>query len=140
MDPTAAIGLAANVVQFVDFSWKLFRDTKDLYDSSTGASADHDILELIITDLAAFNDKLTAPTAPGAIPDSMRNLASQCIYVIAELRDILNKIRVQGPRKKWKSFVQALRSIWKKDQIDNLVKRLEALRSEIQFHLQLIIR
>ncbi len=140
MDPTAAIGLAANVVQFVDFSWKLFRDTKDLYESSTGASADHDILELIITDLAAFNDKLTAPTAPGAIPDEMRNLASQCIYVIAELRDILNKIRVQGPRKKWKSFVQALRSIWKKDQIDNLVKRLEALRSEIQFHLQLIIR
>ncbi len=72
IDPIAAIGLAANIVQFVDFSWKLLSETRDLYDSSTGVSADNDLLETISKDLINLNDALTAPSTAGVIPDRIK--------------------------------------------------------------------
>lgn len=140
MDPVAALGLAGNIVQFVDFSCKILQDTKSLYSSSTGVSAENDVVEAICRDIINLNDALTAPSAPGAIPDSMRSLASTCKDVAAELLGTLDKIRVREPHRKWKSFVQALRSVWKKEQIEELVRRMERLRSETQYRLQLMLR
>ena len=140
MDPVAALGLAANIVQFVNFSCKVLQDTKSLYKSTTGASAENDVLEVICHDLMDLDTALTAPSAPGAIPDSLRSLASLCKEVAAELLGILDKIRVREPRHKWKSFVQALRSVRKKEQIEELLKRIERLRNEMQFRLHLMLR
>lgn len=140
MDPVAAIGLAGNIVQFVDFSWKLLDEAKDLYGSTTGASQDNDLLELISNDLNVLNDKLTATSASGAIPNPIRTLAAQCKDVADELLYILNTIKVKGPHRKWRSFLQALRSVWKEDQIERLVKRLETLRGAMQMRLQVILR
>lgn len=137
MDPIAALGLAANIVQFIDFSWKLVYDAKDLYESSTGASADHNILLSVSSDIIHFNNKLSAPSTPGAIPDSIRALASQCKKVALELLRVLETLKVEGPHKKWKSFMQALRSVWKKEQIQSLVERLGKLRNQMQLQLQL---
>ena len=140
MDPVAALGLAGNIVQFVDFSCKVLQDTKSLYKSTTGVSAENDVLEVICHDLTDLDNALAAPSAPGAIPDSMRRLASMCRVVAAELLGILDKIRVRKPSQKWKSFVQALRSVWKKEQIEDLLKRMERLRNEIQYRLQWMLR
>ena len=140
MDPVAALGLAGNIVQFVDFSCKVLQDTKGLYKSTTGASAENDVLEVICRDLIDLDNALTAPSAPGAIPDSMRSLASMCKEVAAELLGIFDKIRVREPRQKWKSFVQALRTVWKKERIEELLKRMESLRNETQYRLQLMLR
>ena len=140
MDPVAALGLAGNIVQFVNFSCKVLQDGKILYKSTTGASAENDVLEVICRDLIDLDNALTAPSAPGAIPDSMRSLASRCKEVAAELLGILDKIRVREPRQKWKSFVQALRSVWRKEQIEELLKRMERLRNETQNRLQLMLR
>ena len=136
----AALGLAGNIVQFVDFSCKVLQDTKSLYSSSTGASAENDVIEAICRDLINLNNNLTAPSAPGAIPDSIRSLASSCKDVAAELLGTLNKIRVREPHQKWKSFVQTLRKVWKEGQIEELVKRMERLRNETQYRLQLMLR
>ena len=140
MDPVAALGLAGNIVQFVDFSCKVLQDTKSLYKSTTGASAENDVLEVICRDLIHLDNALTVPSAPEAIPDSMRSLASMCREVAGELLGILDKIRVHEPRQKWKSFVQALRSVWKREQIEDLLKRMERLRNETQYRLQLMLR
>ena len=140
MDPISAIGLAGSIVQFVDFSWKIFSETKDLYISSTGTTAGNDVLESISRDLIQLNDALTAPSNAGAIPDGMRDLASQCKGVAQELFEVLDKIKVKGPRRKWKSFAKALQSVWKAEQIEKLVKRMERLRNEMQLRLQLILR
>ena len=140
MDPVAALGLAGNIVQFVDFSCKILHDSKILYGSSTGVSADNDIINSIASDIIDLDNALTAPSEAGAIPNSARSLASACKTVAAELLKVLEKIRVEGSNRRWKSFVQALRSVWKKEQIEELVKRMERLRGETQYHLQLILR
>ena len=139
MDPIAAIGLAGNIVQFVDFTWKLIDEAKSLYDSSTGVSEENDLLELIVNDLNDLNGNLTAPSALGAIPGPVRSLASKCKDVASELLETLDSIKVKGRGRKWNSFLQALRSVWKKGQIEGLVKRLKGLRDEMQFGLQLAL-
>ena len=83
MDPISVIGLAGNIVQFVDFTWKLIDEARSLYDSSTGASEENDLLELITKDLNDHYDNLTAP--------------SRCKDVASELLDILDTIKVKGP-------------------------------------------
>ena len=140
MDPVAALGLAASIVTFIDFSWKLLYEVKDLNDSSTGASLEHDTLEKISNDLLSLNNDLTAPSAINAIPAPIRDLAGQCKDVTIELLDVLNDLKVRGPHKRWKSFVQALRSVWKKEEIEGLIKRLERLRDELQFRLQVLLK
>lgn len=139
-DPVAALGLAANIVQFVDFSHKLLSESRALYNSATGSSADNTVIEAVATDLDLLNAKLTAPSAAGAIPESMRSLASQCKDVASELLAVLDKIKVKGPHRKWKSFVQALQSVWRKEEIDELVRRMERLRDEMHFRLQIMMR
>ena len=98
MDPVAALGLAGNIVQFVDFSCKILQDTKSLHKSTTGKSAENDVLQVICRDLMNLDNALTAPSAPGAIPESMRSLASMCKELAAELLGILENIRVREPR------------------------------------------
>jgi len=139
-DPLAALGLAANIVQFVDFSHRLLSESKALYNSATGSSADNVVIETVATDLHLLNAKFTTRSAVGAIPDSMRNLASQCKDHAIEILDVLDKIKVKRPHKKWKSFPQAVRSIWKKEEIEELVRRMERLRNEMHFRLQIMMR
>ena len=136
MDPITTIGLAGNIVQFVDFSWGLLCESKRLYDSGTGASAENDVLDTIADDVIRLSDALTAPSAIGAVPDQMRDLARQCKGVAYELLTILDHVKAKGPRKKWTSFVAALRSVWKKEEIEGLVTRMEKLRNQMQTHLQ----
>ena len=136
MDPITTIGLAGNIVQFVDFSWGLLCESKRLYESSIGALADNDVLDTIANDIDRFSDVLTAPSAVGAVSDQMRDLVLQCKEVAHELLAILDNVKAKGSRKKWTSFVAVLRSVWKKEQIEGLFARMERLRNQMQTRLQ----
>ena len=136
MDPITTIGLAGNIVQFVDFSWGLLCESKRLYESGSGASANNDVLDTVANDVVRLSDALTAPSAAGAVPDQMRDLASQCKGVAHELLTVLGDVKAKGPRKKWTSFVAALRNVWKKEQIEELFTRMEKLRNQMQIRLQ----
>ena len=139
LDPITTIGLAGNIVQFVDFSWKLLSETKGMYDSTTGTLAEYDIVEAISDDIIRLDDALMAPSAAGAIPEQIRNLASQCREIAQELLSALAKVKAQEPHKKWKSFVAALRNVWRKGEIENLVRRLDRLRDQMQLRLQWLL-
>ncbi|KAM7212421.1 hypothetical protein V8F06_012190 [Rhypophila decipiens] len=62
---------------------------------------------------------------------SLRSLSLHCGVVADELLQALDKLRVEGRHKKWKSFYQAIRSIKSKDEIDGLEKRLHRLSAQV---------
>ena len=139
MDAAASMGLASNIMQFVDFSWKLFQEARDLYNSSTGASPENDILEVVSRDLSFRIHRVNAIAQRHVtIPESMITLIYQCDKVANKLLKTLDLIKLQTPHKKWGSFVQALRSVWKKDKIAGLVRQLERLRDEVLFALRIM--
>ena len=140
MDPSTGLGIASGIVQFVDFSWRLLHEFQDLYKSGTGMTADNDVIEIIARDLALHNNELLVPSFPSNLPEPFFRLASRCKAVADELLRVLDEIKVKNPHKKWTTFVQALRSVWKKERVTNLLERMERLRGQMHFSIQLMLR
>ena len=140
MDPVTTLGLAANIVQFVDFSRRLVCRTRGLYESNTGVSGDHDVLETVCKDLVQLNTALVTSSAASTIPAQYRELASDCTSIAEELLTVLDYVRMTQSHKKWKSFLTALRCVWKERQIEDLITRIERLRNMMQFRLQYMLR
>jgi hypothetical protein len=60
VDTVAAIGLAGNIVQFVDFSCKLFCQTQEIYSSASGTTSDTANLLSISKTLSEICQNLSA--------------------------------------------------------------------------------
>jgi phage terminase small subunit len=131
MDPLTALGLASNIVQFVDFTSKLISATHSLYESTSGAKSEHLELETLAKTLRSLADD-AAPPSQGMTNFSTEDatlidLGNRCRDVSDELLAVLQSLRVKGSHRGWKSFVQALRSEWKQKEISALEARLNRI-------------
>ncbi|OCL06397.1 hypothetical protein AOQ84DRAFT_390221 [Glonium stellatum] len=135
MDPLSALGLAGNIVQFVDFSCKIVTAGSDIYNSASGMTAKHEQLEKAtqrLYDLTRNLDesrkhivasrRLTpADTAQGVILQDCQNIASELLAALSSLKS-------QGRLGKLESLRQALINLWSQGRIEEMDKRLERLR------------
>jgi hypothetical protein len=139
MEALAIIGLVGNIVQFVDFSGKLISKSTELYQSSEGALAENIDIETATNRLVLLNSKLkNAATATG--DNVLENLCQLCITAAEKLLAALDKAKVNGEQQKWKSMRKALRSIWSKEEIGELERRLSKFREELNSHIVVDLR
>lgn len=136
MDPLTAIGLAGNVVQFVDFCGKLVSKSVEIYRSREGVLREIIDIETATKDLAQLNDQNSIVTAD----EALERLCKSCIAVADELLQALGKVKVNGSPQKWLSFRKALRSVWSKEQIRELEQRLAILRDQLNLRLTADLR
>jgi hypothetical protein len=113
MDPLTALGLASNIVQFVDFTSKLISTTQNLYVSSSGAKDEHLELEILarnIQDLAEHaKSRLGGVSGPAILSKedgTLLDLSDQCIEVSNQLLSLLESVKVKGQHRGWDSFHQ----------------------------------
>lgn len=136
LDPFSALGLASNIVQFVDFSSKLISESYGLY-KSAGSSAETTELKTITSDLNQLSVKLqelshTSLNPPGSSDEkALRDPAASCNGVAAELLTILRDLEVESPHQKWQSFRQALKTVMRKENIEGLEHRIDLFRQQI---------
>jgi len=146
LDPFSALGLAGNIVQFVDFSAKLVSGGVELYRSADGALPKNAELKATVTDLSSITRKLQthdqgSPQHPYSKDETaLVNLSAQCKILGDKLVEVLEDLTVSGSHKKWKSVRQALRSVWKETEIQDMQKRLDSFRSQITLRLIAILR
>jgi hypothetical protein len=142
MAELAAIGLAGNIVQFVDFGIKLSHDFKELYQSAEGGKAKHLELEDVTTDLESLCQKLQNTTIPATQDDEeLRNLARTCAKLARDLLAMLEKVKANKERNpKLATFKQALKNIWKDKDISDLEQRLGRYREQLNQRLIYILR
>jgi hypothetical protein len=64
-------------------------------------------------------------------------IAKSCDKVAHELLDAIENVQgsVGKPPTKWQSFRMALKSVWQKQQVEDLKARLEALRDQMLMHM-----
>jgi len=141
MDPLTAIGLAGNIITFIDVSSKVLSKAKQVYDSASGATSENDELESLTKSLkdvaerarqkpvsathsSHFNLSITSETV-------LDNLSQQCIKVADELLEVLESVKVKGEGRKLKSAVQAVKSVWKQDDIDAIQRRLDRISKQL---------
>ena len=139
MDPLTIIGLVGNIVQFVDFSGKLISKSTELYQSSEGALAANIDTETATNHLVLLNNKLkNAATTTG--DGALERLCKSCGTAADELLAALDKVKVKGKQDKWTSIGKALRSVWSKEEIVELERRLAKFREELNLHVVVDLR
>ncbi|KAH8782029.1 hypothetical protein F5882DRAFT_499362 [Hyaloscypha sp. PMI_1271] len=138
MDPLTALGLAGNIVQFVDFTSKLISTTQKLYDSSSGAKDEHLELENLARNIQEqaehAKSRLGGVSGPAILSKehgTILDLSDQCIEVSNQLLSLLESVKVKGQHRGWDSFHQALRSVWKKEDIKALQQRLDRISNHL---------
>ena len=125
----AALGLASNIIQFVEFGYKLFSESRALYKASDKRVEESVELEIIFKALKRLSDDL------GAIPSSttpqpqaeLLPLAKRCQTIADELLVALNELQVKGAKGKWQCFRSALKRIWKSQEIEDMARRLDSI-------------
>ena len=140
LDPLSAISLAGTITQFVNYATKLISKGHALCKSGEGALAENLDLEMIARNLTDINfrvlqayRKLPSTTDPAATASfldqqSLKSIAEACDDLAKQLLDALQKLRVQGSHRTWKSVRQAFKSVWEKSHIDDLRVRMEGYR------------
>jgi len=144
-DPLTFISLAANVLQFIEFGCKLFSLTSEIY--ATGSSSEHKNLESIANNLRELSEGIKVSERleePDDVPATKRLLqhAQDCHSIAAQLSDALQSLNSGGrSRRKWKSFVHALKLVWKDNgKIKTMQRELENLRAELSLSILATIR
>ncbi|KAI0449963.1 hypothetical protein F5B21DRAFT_492597 [Xylaria acuta] len=141
LEALSAIGLAANVIQFLDYAHRILSESQEIFHSASGISAQHADFEAIAVSLSALSDKLIAPPAPSSIKlppdeDEIHKVAALSRATAHELISCIQKLRRSGGRhRRWASIRQALEGLWNKDRIDQLVRRLRDMRSQLSTHI-----
>ena len=144
MDPLSALSLASNIVQLVDVGTRVVSSTFELY-SPDGIPVNEE-LESVISDLVKICSALEQPhdrinrTKISKSEFQLIPLSRSCKKIGEELLTVLYSLKVQSPHKKWQSFCQALKAVWKEKEIHHYKDRMTNLRSEISLRLIGILR
>jgi hypothetical protein len=138
MDPITAIGFAASILTFVDFSVEIITGTKEVIKS--GSTTENAHVDVVINDLHDVTKKISSSPVGILNDEKLISLAGGCQVVSKELQDLLEKLKVQTGSSKWKIIRIALRSMRKKEDVAGLEKRLTGYRSQILLRLLLILK
>ena len=145
----AALGVASNIVQLIGFTSSLISTGSELYKSSDGELVEHTELEAIANHLQTLNrqiiwePKLDAQRRRQSLTKSerqLKELCESCNEVAGELLTGIRELRSGGDNKIWRSFQQALTSVWNRDKIRNLTERLGRYRRTIDSVLLQLLR
>lgn len=149
MDPLSALGIAASVIQFVQFSSNILNEAVKIYQSSDGVSSQSQHLSDVYTRLSQLAKSLKTEAFTDArtlgVPDAVRRCSSaivelgkDCQADCDKLLGIVSQLQNTSDRTNrrwWKSFSIALREHLKSEEISQLQKRIENYENTIMMHL-----
>lgn len=136
LDPASAIGLAANIFQMIDYTVKIVSRSHEFYISADGALVRNSDLEVVVMHLErhilrlnddTFHIRSLGDDAPGA-EGQMRPLILGVNAVLHRVKNTLESLKVQPQNRSWDSIRQAIRSIWKEGELEELEAQLDRLR------------
>ena len=125
LDPLTALGVAGNILQFIDFTIKLVGEGNHIYHATNGALEQNTDAESLANDLAKLTQsfsrsqrewlKARGQTQLDADEVRLRNISERCAEIAGELNIQLQKLKVQDGSKyrRLKSYKQALLSVWR---------------------------
>ncbi len=124
--------MAAFAIQIVDFGAKILSKANEI--TRRGKTIDQKALTDITQDLEKACKNLGQSLGPaGHDPDDnpIANLGIECQAVAAELLTALKKLSGVVGQSKWRSFRQAMLTIWRAEHIEVLERRLDGFRQQL---------
>lgn len=151
LDPLTALGLAANVTQFVSFASKLISTSQEIYALRKGCSNQILTLERTYEEVKSLSQKLgsevnAAQLPPGLVPSvdsvsGIQDLALLCRHDCIRLLEVVRRLKGKaGPSSRWQSFRIALNTIWSSKEILELEERLNCTQTTLTLQLCTLAR
>ncbi|KAK0610378.1 hypothetical protein B0T17DRAFT_658185 [Bombardia bombarda] len=139
MEPLAALSVAAAIVPFVDWSREVVCKSKELYDSADGVLKENLERETVAGRLKRLTEDLRASRSSNQknLSPRLEQICQECTVISDELLMRLHLLKVPkgSEHRKWKTLRHALKSVWSKTEIDEMAKRLNGLRAELDTEL-----
>lgn len=141
MDPLTAIGLASNVLQFIEFSYKIISGVNEIRSSETGMTPENERLSVMVEDLNSVTQNLlTSAPAKTENERQLNVLAANCHELSEELYQLLRRLRAGNKNSKWEGLMVKWHSVRKEKDIDAIERRLHGYQSQIMIRLQVMFR
>lgn len=139
MEALAALSLAGNVFQLVQFAYDLIHSTSRIYASASGASARTEHLEYIHNQLIDQYTKMGEVESLAAHDQfaPLVELATRSQQVGQQILDMINELKLKNVKsgKWWKSLRKALREARKVDEVKELERRIDDLQRAMVLYL-----
>nr|RBQ86050.1 hypothetical protein FVER53263_13750 [Fusarium verticillioides] len=143
MDPFTAIGLAGNILTFIDIGLKFVSQTKGIYDSQSNSTAENDNLSIMATRFTSAMSEMQGKLPNGNLSKdeiALNALVEECSNISGELQNLLAELKAKKPKSKRSSMKAAFRDWRKKPEKDDLHKRLESSRQQLDLLLTTMTR
>ena len=148
MEPLSAInaiGLAANVLQLLDISLKIVSKAKTI--RQDGRLPEHRDIQTVTTDLQGVNLKLVDCLDNSSETydlhgddEALRKLCLCSSQEADKLVQLLLRIQKGGNSSRYKSFRQALKTVYKKEDLNQLRSNLQEYRTQLNTRLLVSLR
>jgi hypothetical protein len=141
MDPVTAVGFAASIINFVDFTWSLIKGSYEVYESATGATIDQTRVSTVLDDLSTITKSLQSDVKGSSqhLKD-LKKLALECAEVSQELTTILRDLKRKEGNKAWRSLEAKWKSMRKEKEVASIEQRLNTYRLQLLMRLNLMLR
>ena len=151
MDPITALGVAGNVVQFLDFGRKLVYTSFEICKAPNGASASNkesemllkDFIESIDTvsaDLLQYDNKLSLNIQQTPSSSGLQEIVDHCKALTVNLLARYENLKLHRKSGRWKSLMRAVKCMWKEPELQDLNERLIRYHSQLEWRVLLSLR
>ena len=142
LEALAAVGLAGNIIQFIDFSCNLLAEAHEIHGSRTGSSDKNLELETVAARLKhlAANLSSSTPNQGLVVGQQLRNLADEATAITDELLDTIEDVKLKGSNSSFRSFAHVLQHVGKNKKIGRLAGKLARMQGQLNTHLLVMMR
>ena len=133
METFIVVGAVANALQFITSVDSLVLKVRELRQSATGTLAEYKDLEKITIDLSILCGRL--PLSVGLTDPALESLCSRCAEVAGELSVALKAVAIKKNHSRSQIWGTAIRSVWRKEKLQALERRLAGFRQELILHV-----
>jgi hypothetical protein len=145
MDPLTAVGLAAAIVQFLQFGGSLVMKSQQIYDHGSPVDCiecENAALRLFQLTTKVKDSVKDRGGSQGEERPALEVISDNCLQLSQELISLLESLHLDKNDKsrRWKSFRQALKSVSSKGKIDDISNRLFKSRNELHSEILVSLR
>lgn len=141
MDPLSALGLAGNIVAFIDLSYKVISGMTRVLDSASGMTQENANLSILAEDLNVVSQQLISDVhARTENEKQLCGLSSNCYDLSKELVQLLRRLRVGDTKSTWEAARVKWQSMRREKDVWALERRLQGYQAEILIRLQIMFR